>query len=162
MGFRKDFLWGVASASYQVEGGAFEDGKGLSVWDVYTHEGGKIREGDTGDVACDHYHRYEEDVELMAELGTQIYRFSVSWARILPNGIGEVNPAGIEFYNKLIDSLLAHNIQPCLTLFHWDLPYELEKRGAWLNPDSPEWFAYYTRVCAEAFGDRCKIFFTFN
>ena len=125
MSFKKDFLWGVASAAYQIEGAAFEDGKGLSIWDVYSHIPGKIKEEHNGDVACDHYHRYKEDVALMKELGTKVYRFSVSWARVLPNGVGEVNQKGIDFYNNLIDELLAAGITPCLVLFHWDYPYEL-------------------------------------
>ena len=162
MSFRKDFMWGVASSAYQIEGAAFEDGKGASVWDMFTHERGKIREEHTGDVACDHYHRYEEDVALMAELGVKCYRFSICWPRIIPDGIGKVNRAGVDFYNRLIDCLLEHGITPVATLFHWDYPYELEKRGAWLNPDSSDWFAYYAKVCAEEFGDRCNIFYTLN
>ena len=162
MSFRKDFMWGVASSAYQIEGAAFEDGKGASVWDMFTHERGKIREEHTGDIACDHYHRYEEDVALMAELGVKCYRFSICWPRIIPDGIGKVNRAGVDFYNRLIDCLLEHGITPVATLFHWDYPYELEKRGAWLNPDSSDWFAYYAKVCAEEFGDRCKIFYTLN
>lgn len=162
MSFKKDFLWGVASAAYQIEGAAFEDGKGLSIWDVYSHISGKIKEEHNGDVACDHYHRYKEDVALMKELGTKVYRFSVSWARVLPNGVGEVNQKGIDFYNNLIDELLAAGITPCLVLFHWDYPYELYKKGGWLNADSSEWFKYYTEVCAKAFGDRVKMWITFN
>lgn len=162
MSFRDDFMWGVASSAYQIEGGAFDDGKGASVWDKFTHAKGHIRDDHNGDVACDHYHRYAEDVALMAELGVKCYRFSICWPRILPNGIGEVNRAGVDFYNKLIDSLLAAGITPIATLFHWDYPYELEKRGAWLNPDSPDWFAYYAEVCAREFGDRVKIFYTLN
>lgn len=162
MGFSKDFLWGVASAAYQIEGAADEDGKGQSIWDVFTHEGGHVREDDNGDVACDHYHRYKEDVALMAELGARTYRFSISWSRVIPKGIGEVNPKGIEFYNNLIDELLSKGIEPCIVLFHWDLPQALEEKGGWLNPESVDWFVYYTEVCAKAFGDRCKIFYTFN
>lgn len=162
MAFSKDFYWGAATAAFQIEGGAYEDGKGLSIWDVYCKEPGKTYRGHTGDVACDHYHRYEEDVELMAELGVKAYRFSISWPRILPDGTGKVNEKGIAFYNKLIDALIAKGITPMVTLFHWDLPYELEKRGAWLNPDSSYWFAEYAKVCAQAFGDRIKHFITFN
>ena len=162
MGFNKDFLWGVATAAYQIEGAAYEDGKGLSIWDTFCKINGKIKNSHNGDIACDHYHRYEEDVKLMAELGIKSYRFSLSWTRILPNGIGEVNQKGIDFYNRLIDSLLKHNIIPLITLFHWDYPEELEKKGAWLNPDSPKWFEEYTEVVAKAFGDRVKHFITFN
>ncbi len=162
MGFSKDFYWGTATAAYQIEGAAYEDGKGLSIWDVYCKEEGKSYRGQTGDIACDHYHRYEEDVELMAELGVKAYRFSISWPRILPDGTGKVNEKGIAFYNKLIDALLAKGITPMVTLFHWDLPYALEQRGAWLNPDSSYWFAEYARICAEAFGDRVKHIITFN
>ncbi len=162
MGFKKDFFWGTATAAYQVEGAAYEDGKGLSVWDVYCKEEGKTYRGHSGDVACDHYHRYEEDVELMAALGVNSYRFSISWPRLLPDGVGKVNQKGIAFYNKLIDKLLSKNITPMITLFHWDLPYELEKRGAWLNPDSVKWFEEYTKVVIAAFSDRVKHFITFN
>lgn len=162
MGFQKDFLWGTATAAYQIEGAAYEDGKGLSIWDVYCKEDGKSYRGQTGDVACDHYHRYQEDVDLMAQMGARAYRLSLSWARILPNGIGEVNRAGIDFYNKLIDALLAKNITPMITLFHWDLPYELEKRGSWLNPESVQWFKEYTETVIRAFSDRVEYFITFN
>ena len=163
MSFKKDFMWGVASAAYQIEGAAFEDGKGPSIWDEYTHIPGKIKEEHNGDVACAHYHRYKEDVALMSELGEGfVYRFSISWARILPNGIGEVNQKGIDFYNNLIDELLKKNITPCIVLFHWDYPLALYKKGGWLNNESSEWFRYYTEVCAKAFGDRCKMWMTFN
>ncbi len=162
MGFRKDFMWGVGSASYQIEGGAFEDGKGPSIWDTFTHEGGHVKEDDTGDVACDFYHRYEEDAALIAGLGSVTYRFSISWPRIIPDGDGEVNQKGIDFYKRVIDSLLARGVTPCIILFHWDLPQALEDRGGWTNPESPMWFKRYTEVCAKAFGDKCKLFFTFN
>ncbi len=163
MSFKKDFSWGVASAAYQIEGAAFEDGKGPSIWDVYSHIPGKIKEEHNGDVACDHYHRYKEDVQLMSELGEGfVYRFSISWPRILPDGIGEVNQKGIDFYNNLIDELLAKGITPCIVLFHWDYPLALYNKGGWLNSESSEWFRYYTEVCAKAFGDRCKMWMTFN
>lgn len=162
MGFKKDFLWGVATAAYQIEGGAYEDGKGLSIWDTYCKVEGNIADNHNGDVACDHFHRYEEDVKLMAKLGVKTYRFSLCWTRILPNGIGEVNQKGIDFYNRLIDCLLKYNITPMITLFHWDYPQALEDKGAWLNPDSPKWFAEYAEVVAKAFGDRAKYFITFN
>ena len=162
MGFRKDFIWGAATASYQIEGAAFEDGKGTSVWDLFTHEPGKTFHGHTGDVACDHYHRYKEDVALMAELGIRNYRFSISWPRVLPQGTGTVNEKGLAFYDRLIDELLGHGIRPFITLFHWDYPSALQSRGAWENPDGPKWFADYVSLCARRFGDRAKDFITFN
>ncbi len=162
MSFKKDFIWGAATASYQVEGAAFEDGKGLSVWDQLTHTEGRIFEGHTGDVACDHYHRFREDVALMASLGIKNYRFSVAWTRILPEGTGEVNEKGIAFYNALINELLAHGIRPFMTLYHWDYPFALQEKGGWGNPESVRWFADYVTVCARAFGDRVKDFFTLN
>ncbi|MBE6836505.1 MAG: beta-glucosidase [Ruminococcus sp.] len=162
MSFRKDFAWGVATASYQIEGATYEDGKGLSVWDEFTHINGKILDNSTGDVACDHYHRYKEDVKLMAELGIKAYRFSICWPRIIPDGIGEVNQKGLDFYNSLIDELLKYGIEPYVTLYHWDLPYELHKKGGWLNSESVDWFEYYTSVFAKHFGDRVKNFITFN
>lgn len=162
MSFRKDFIWGAATASYQIEGAAYEDGKGLSVWDRFSHEPGKIVEGHTGDIACDHYHRFKEDVALMKEMGVKNYRFSLSWPRLIPNGIGEVNEAGVAFYNALINELIAAGIRPIVTLFHWDYPVELQKRGAWENPDSPKWFEAYAALCAQRFGDRVKDFITLN
>ena len=162
MSFRKDFIWGAATASYQIEGAAYEDGKGLSVWDRFSHEPGKIVEGHTGDVACDHYHRFKEDVALMKEMGVKNYRFSLSWPRLIPNGMGEVNEAGVSFYNALIDELIDAGIRPFITLFHWDYPVELQKRGAWENPDSPKWFEAYAELVAKRFGDRVKDFITLN
>lgn len=162
MGFRKDFVWGAATAAYQIEGAVNEDGRGLSNWDMFCREPGRILNNDTGDFACDHYHRVEEDVRLMAELGLKAYRFSVAWPRIIPDGTGEVNQKGIDFYNKLIDLLLQNNIEPYMTIFHWDLPYALEEKGAWRNPESPYWFERYTEIIAKAFGDRVKNFVTFN
>ena len=137
LSFCKDFIWGAATAAYQIEGAVHEDGKGVSVWDRYSHEPGKIEEGDSGDIACDHYHRMKEDVALMRELGIKSYRFSLSWTRILPNGTGEVNEQGVAFYNALIDELLANDIRPFITLFHWDYPSALQQKGAWENPESP-------------------------
>ena len=159
--FKEDFAWGVATAAYQVEGAAYEDGRGLSVWDAYTADG-KCLDGHTGDIACDHYHRFEDDVKLMKELGVKVYRFSLSWTRIIPNGVGETNEKGIEFYNRLIDCLIENGITPYITLFHWDYPYELEKLGNWSNPESPSWFVEYARVVFGEFGDRVKHFITFN
>lgn len=162
MGFPKSFLWGTATASYQIEGAAFEDGRGYTVWDDFCRTPGKVFSMHNGDVACDHYHRYKEDVKMMADLGIQAYRFSIAWSRILPEGKGEVNQKGIDFYNRLIDELLKYHIKPCLTLFHWDLPFALHRLGGWQNPRIVDWFAEYAAVVAKAFGDRVKFFMTFN
>src|SRR5690606_32270163 len=136
--FPKDFTWGAAAASYQIEGAWNEDGKGLSVWDMLSHQRGRVWSDHNGDTACDHYHRYQEDVGLMSDIGLQAYRMSLSWPRILPRGTGKVNEAGLAFYDRLIDELLEHDIAPWVTLFHWDYPYDLFLRGGWLNPDSPK------------------------
>ena len=162
MGFRKDFTWGVATSAYQIEGAAFDDGKGLNIWDVFCKEPGRILNGHTGDVACDHYHRFREDVKLMKTLGVKAYRFSINWARILPNGTGAVNEAGIHFYSELIDELLSAGITPYITLYHWDLPYELYKKGGWLNKESVNWFGEYAKLVAQRFSDRVRHYFTFN
>ncbi|MDD7175960.1 MAG: GH1 family beta-glucosidase [Clostridiales bacterium] len=162
MGFREDFIWGAATASYQVEGAAREDGRGESIWDRFSHTPGKVFHGDTGDVACDHYHRFAEDAALMRELGIRNYRFSVAWPRLMPEGTGAVNQKGIDFYNRLIDTLLEQGITPFMTLFHWDYPSALQARGAWENPDSPKWFEDYVALCARSFGDRVHNFLTFN
>ena len=162
MNFKKDFIWGVATSSYQIEGAAREDGKGLSIWDVFTGEEGRIFENHSGDVACDHYHRMKEDVALLKELGVKAYRFSISWPRILPGGTGAVNEKGVKFYSDLVDELLKYGITPYVTLYHWDYPNDLEMQGGWLNPASPEWFALYAEAVAKALGDRVKHFFTFN
>ncbi len=162
MAFSKNFVWGAATASYQIEGAYKEDGKGLSIWDTFTHQKGKILYDSNGDVACDHYHLYKEDVKLMSELRLKAYRFSISWSRIFPEGTGKVCQKGIDFYNNLINELLKYNITPYITLYHWDLPYELYLRGGWLNKESSDWFEEYTKVIAENFGDRVKNFITFN
>jgi len=162
MGFKKDFVWGVATASYQIEGAWNEDGRGLSVWDVFSHEPGKVRSGDTGDVACDHYHHFKEDVALMRELGIKAYRFSISWTRIFPDGTGRINEKGVKFYSDLIDELIANGIEPYITLFHWDYPYALYKKGGWLNDESVTWFADYAAKISELYSDRVKYFITFN
>ena len=133
MSFPKNFVWGVAAAAYQVEGASAEDGKGPSIWDVFCKKPDAIWNGHTGDVACDHYHRYKEDVKLMKEIGVKAYRFSISWPRVMPSGTGTINQKGIDFYNRLIDLLLANRIEPYVTLFLWDFPYELFCRGGWLN-----------------------------
>ena len=162
MGFPKDFVWGVATSSYQIEGAATEDGRTPSIWDVYAKEPGQVLGGQTGDVACDHYHRWLEDVELMARLGVKAYRFSVSWSRILPDGTGRVNEAGLKFYRQLVEALLDRGITPYLTLYHWDLPQTLQERGGWLSPESPMWFAEYASVIGRCLGDKVKHYMTFN
>lgn len=160
--FPKPFTWGAATAAYQIEGAAFEDGRGLSVWDMFCRKPGAVWNGHTGEVACDHYHRVKDDVALMKRLGLQGYRFSVSWSRVVPNGPGEVNAKGLAFYDRLVDELLGAGIQPWLTLFHWDFPYELSCRGGWLNRDSIDWFAEYAQVVAERLSDRVDHWITHN
>lgn len=162
MRFPENFVWGAATSAYQIEGAVQEAGKGLHIWDVYTQEPGKIYEGHSGAVACDHYHRYREDVMHMKAMGLKAYRFSIDWSRVLPEGTGRVNEAGIAFYSNLIDALLEHGIEPYITLYHWELPYELYKKGGWMNRDSAEWFGEYAKLVAERFGDRVTHFFTLN
>ncbi len=160
MKFANDFLFGAATASYQVEGAWDQDGKGPTNWDEFTKIPGKTFEGTNGDIAIDHYNRYKEDVKLMAEMGLESYRFSISWARILPKGTGEINQKGIDFYNNLIDECLKYGIVPFVTLYHWDLPLALEKEGAWLNKNTVDAYIEYANVCFNAFGDRVKNFIT--
>lgn len=160
--FPPDFVWGAAAASYQIEGAARTDGKGLSVWDQMCLRPGAVFGGHTGDIACDHYHRWREDVDLMAQLGLKGYRLSIAWPRVLPSGTGPVNRRGLDFYDRLVDGLLARNIVPFVTLFHWDYPYDLYTRGGWLNPDSPAWFAEYTRVVVRKLSDRVRHWMTQN
>jgi beta-glucosidase len=162
MKFPDDFTWGVAAAAYQIEGAAREDGKGLSVWDMFCRQPGKVLDGHSGEVACDHYHRFREDVAVMKSLGVKAYRFSISWPRVIPAGTGAVNERGLDFYEQLVDELLAADIQPWATLFHWDYPHELFCRGGWLNRDSAEWFADYTRVIADRLSDRVENWITLN
>lgn len=162
MGFKKDFAWGAATSSYQIEGAFGEDGKGLDIWDVFVREPGRVAEGHTGDVACDHYHRYKEDVAVMKEMGLKAYRFSINWSRVLPEGVGTVNEAGIQFYSKLIDALLEAGIEPYITLYHWELPYELYKKGGWMNEEIVEWFGEYAALISERFSDRVTHYFTLN
>ncbi|HMH12870.1 MAG TPA: GH1 family beta-glucosidase [Edaphobacter sp.] len=160
--FPQGFLWGSATASYQVEGAVKEDGRGPSIWDTFSHTAGKTNNGDTGDVANDHYHRYKEDVQLMKALGLKTYRFSVAWPRIFPQGTGTPNPKGLDFYNRLVDELLAANIEPYCTLFHWDLPQALEDKGGWQSRDTSEAFGNYAGYVAEHLSDRVKKFMTLN
>lgn len=157
-----EFVYGAATASYQIEGAWNEDGKGPNIWDVLAPLEGHTVEGQTGVVACDHYHKWREDVALMKELGIKAYRFSLSWARILPEGTGKVNEAGIKFYSDLIDALLENGITPYVTLYHWDLPYALHQKGGWLNPEIQNWFAEYTKVVMDAFSDRVTHWITQN
>jgi len=154
MQFPADFVWGVASASYQIEGAADIDGKGPSVWDMFCRKPGAIWRGQNGDVACDHYHRFRDDVTLMQTLGIPNYRMSISWPRVLPEGVGAVNTRGLDFYDHLIDALLAAGVEPWVTLFHWDYPLALYQRGGWLNRDSADWFAEYTALVVDRFSDR--------
>jgi beta-glucosidase len=160
--FPAEFLWGAATSAYQIEGSPLADGAGPSNWHCFSHESGRIQGGDTGDVACDHYRRWREDVDIMSRLSLGAYRLSLSWSRILPEGTGAVNQRGLDFYRALIDLLLERNIQPFVTLFHWDYPAQLDDRGGWQNPDSAGWFAEYTRVVLRALGDRVRYWTTLN
>jgi beta-glucosidase len=160
--FPSDFVWGAATSSYQIEGAANRDGGGTSVWDMLGRQPGRIRNGDTGEIACDHYRRYREDVGLMAEIGLQAYRFSISWPRVVPEGTGAVNARGLDFYSRLVDELLEHGITPWVTLFHWDYPYALYCRGGWLNRDSAGWFADYTALVVDRLSDRVAHWLTLN
>lgn len=160
--FPGNFQWGVATAAYQVEGAAAEDGRGPSVWDPFCKKPGAVFEGHSGDVACDHYHRYKEDVALMKRLGVRSYRFSISWSRVLPEGTGAANPKGFDFYNRLLDELQRAGITPMCTLFHWDFPQALYKRGGWLNRDVADWFGAYAALVADKLGDRIKLWATQN
>ena len=160
--FPKNFYWGTATAAYQVEGAVREDGRGESIWDRFSHTPGKVKHGDTGDVACDHYHRYREDVALMKSLHMNSYRFSIAWPRIQPEGVGKANLKGLDFYKRLVDELLAAGIRPLPTLYHWDLPQALEDRGGWPNRDTAARFAEYVDVVARALGDRVSDWVLFN
>jgi beta-galactosidase len=163
VGFPTDFIWGSATSAYQIEGGWLAAGKGLSIWDAFSHTPGRTANGDTGDTACDHFHRFREDVALMADMGLPAYRFSISWPRIQPSGSGEPNAEGIRFYSDLIDSLLQHDITPWVTLYHWDLPLALQlEYDGWLNPRMADLFADYARICFGQFGDRVKHWITLN
>ena len=162
-GFPKDFLWGTATSSYQIEGAVNEDGRGRSIWDTFTHTPGKIEDGSNGDRANEHYHRYKEDVRLIKDLGVKAYRFSIAWPRVFPEGTGAPNPKGLDFYNRLVDELLANDIEPYATLYHWDLPQALQDRvGGWQSSDTSKAFADYAGYVAERLSDRVKNFFTLN
>ena len=160
--FPENFIWGAATASYQIEGAARDDGKGTSIWDKYSHTSGKILNGDTGDIACDHYHKFKEDVKLMKELGLKGYRLSVSWPRIYPDGKGEINQKGVDFYRYLIEELLKNEIDPIVTLYHWDLPQALQDKGGWGNRDTSDYFAEYASYMFRVLGDEVKKWITIN
>lgn len=160
--FPSDFIWGCAASAYQVEGAWNEDGRGPSIWDTFTHTPGRIVNGETGDVSIDHYHRYKEDVNVMKQLGLQAYRFSTSWPRVLPAGSGAPNPAGLSFYDRLIDELLRSKIEPYLCLFHWDLPQPLQDKGGWMERETAYAFADYARLMSDHFSDRVKVWMTHN
>ncbi|GAA0814539.1 GH1 family beta-glucosidase [Spirilliplanes yamanashiensis] len=160
--FPAGFRWGAATAAYQIEGAVTEDGRGASVWDTFCAQPGRIRDGSSGAVACDHYHRYAEDAALLAGLGAGAYRFSVAWPRIQPTGRGAANPAGLAFYDRLVDTLLGHGIDPAATLFHWDLPQALQDRGGWLDRDTAYRFAEYADLVGRALGDRVRLWITLN
>ncbi|MEU1384731.1 MULTISPECIES: GH1 family beta-glucosidase [unclassified Nonomuraea] len=162
MKFPEEFVWGAATASYQIEGAVKEDGRGRSIWDTFSHTPGKVAGDDTGDVACDHYHRYKDDVALMRELRLRAYRFSVAWPRVQPDGTGPINPRGLAFYDKLVDELLAAEISPYVTLYHWDLPQALEDHGGWTNRDTAYRFADYAQAVHDRLGDRVTHWTTLN
>lgn len=162
LGFPSDFVWGASTSAYQIEGGANSDGRGKSVWDIYCRIKGAIYNGDSGENTCNHYHLYQTDVNLMAEMGLQAYRFSISWSRVMPEGKGKVNEAGLAFYDRLVDALLEKNIRPFVTLYHWDYPLALHHQGGWLNRDSADWLADYGQVVAQKLADRVKDWMTWN
>ena len=160
--FPEGFLWGSATSAYQIEGSPLADGAGPSIWHRFVRTPGMVKDGDTGDIACDHYRRYRDDVKLMRSLGLKAYRFSIAWARVLPEGKGRVNAAGLEFYERLVDALLENGIEPLATLYHWDLPAALDDRGGWLNPDIADWFADYASIVYRKLDGRVKKWATLN
>lgn len=160
--FPENFIWGSATAAYQVEGAAHEDGRGESIWDRYCAVPGNVLNGDSGEVACDHYHRYKEDIALMKKMGLQAYRFSISWSRVLPDGRGAVNQKGLDFYSSLVDELLAAGIEPYVTLYHWDLPQALQNIGGWANPEMAQYFLDFSKIVLDCLGDRVHHWITLN
>jgi beta-glucosidase len=160
--FGADFIWGISTAAYQIEGAHNQDGKGPSIWDIFVQKRNKIFQNQNGNTACDFYNNYTQDLYLMYSMHIRNYRFSISWSRILPEGNGPINQAGIDFYNRLIDLSLELGITPWVTLYHWDLPYALEKKGGWTNREIKEWFGYYVAICAKHFGDRVKNWMVLN
>lgn len=162
MSFPKDFVWGAASSSYQIEGSAARAGGGLSIWDIFCRQEGNVWNNQSGEIGCDHYNRFREDVAIMRSIGLKAYRLSLSWPRVLPDGTGRVNFAGVDFYDKLIDELLGAGITPYVTLYHWDLPYELHRRGGWMNREIAHWFAEYTTLMVNRLSDRVTHWMTWN
>lgn len=162
MKFPDQFIWGAGTSSYQVEGASRAGGKGPSIWDTFCERPGVISDGQSGEIACDQFHRLEQDVAAMAEIGLESYRFSIAWPRILPEGTGNVNPSGLEYYDRLVDHLLENGIEPYVTLYHWDLPHALQLKGGWMNADAPRWFESYTRQVIEHLSDRVSQWSTFN
>ena len=160
--FPENFMWGAATSSIQIEGVAPESGKGKNIWDEFSHIPGKTKDGYTPDVACSHFYRYKEDVQIMKQMGIQAYRFSIDWSRVIPDGVGIVNEKGLQFYSDLINELLENNIEPYVTLYHWELPLALHHKGGWLNDEIVEWFGNYAALIAKTFGNRVKHFFTIN
>lgn len=160
--FGNDFAWGVSTAAFQIEGACDHDGKGASIWDVFVNRAGKIKSGHSPAIACDFYNQYQQDIDLVKQLNIPNFRFSISWARILPKGTGEINQAGIDYYNRVIDYCLQNSVEPWVTLYHWDLPYELELKGGWTNRESVGWFTNYVQLCGQCFGDRVKYWMVMN
>jgi beta-glucosidase len=160
--FPEGFVWGASTSAYQIEGAVKEDGRGESIWDRFAHTAGKTLNGDTGDIACDHYHRFPNDVQLMSELGLRAYHLTIAWPRILPDGKGQVNERGLAFYDRLVDSLCQAGVAPLGVLYHWDLPQTLDETGGWLNRDIADHFAHYADVVSRRLGDRVKQWSTFN
>ncbi len=160
--FPENFIWGAATSSIQIEGVAPESGKEKNIWDEFSHIPGKTKDGYTPDVACSHFYRYKEDVQIMKQMGIQAYRFSIDWSRVIPDGVGKVNEKGLQFYSDLINELLENNIEPYVTLYHWELPLALHHKGGWLNDEIVEWFGNYAALIAKNFGNRVKHFFTIN
>ncbi|MCA1554566.1 MAG: family 1 glycosylhydrolase, partial [Chloroflexi bacterium] len=160
--FPENFLWGAATSAYQIEGAYDEDGRGRSIWDTFCGLPKKIRTGENGNVACDHYHRWHEDVELMSKLGLKAYRFSIAWPRVVPGGVGPISQKGLDFYSRLVDALLAKNIVPMPTLFHWDLPQPLQDKGGWTKRDTAKYFADYARTVGAYLSDRVTYWITHN
>jgi beta-glucosidase len=160
MGFKKDFVWGVATAAFQIEGAANE--RGACIWDEFCRIPGKVKDMHDGDTACDHIKRYKEDVKIIGDIGAKAYRFSISWPRVLPDGTGKINQSGLDFYDALVDELLENGIEPYETLYHWEFPYELHKKGGWLNRDSADWLAEYVSIVTNKLSDRVKYWMTQN
>ena len=160
--FGQDFKWGVSTAAFQIEGACDIDGKGISIWDAFTAKKGKILNGHTADMACDFYNNYQADIDLVKQLNIPNFRFSISWTRVLPNGTGEINQAGIDYYNRVIDYCISQGIEPWVTVYHWDLPQILEDKGGWTNRAIVEWFAEFVTLCARSFGDRVKYWMVMN